>query len=197
MIEIIDYQERWPQEFLRIGREIKTALGARAVRIDHIGSTSVPGLASKDIIDVQLTLVSLAEFEAVRTSLVGELGYVFREWVVADHRQQDNMRPECMSDDPEWEKRYFREPAGVRPLHLHVRVAARANQRYALLFRDFLRAHSDMANSYGELKRRLAAALGEESEPYPDIKDPVCDLIIYAAQEWAKKTGWEMGNSDI
>ena len=78
MIEIIDYQERWPQEFLRIGREIKTALGARAVRIDHIGSTSVPGLASKDIIDVQLTLVSLAEFEAVRTSLVGELGYVFR-----------------------------------------------------------------------------------------------------------------------
>ena len=107
------------------------------------------------------------------------------------------MRPECMSDDPEWEKRYFREPAGVRPLHLHVRVAARANQRYALLFRDFLRAHSDMANAYGELKRRLAAALGEESEPYPDIKDPVCDLIIYAAQEWAKKTGWEMGNSDI
>lgn len=197
MIEIIDYQERWPQEFLRIGREIKTALGERAVRVDHIGSTSVPDLASKDIIDVQLTLISFAEFEHVRAALVGELGYVFREWVVADHRPEDNARPEEMDGDPEWEKRYFREPDGGRVVHLHVRAAARANQRYALLFRDFLRANDDMANAYAELKRRLAAVLGENIKSYPDVKDPVCDLIIYAAEEWAKKVRWDIGRADI
>ena len=63
-------------------------------------------------------------------------------------------------------------------------VAGRANTRYALLFRDFLRTHPDEATAYAELKRRLAA-IAPDSGTYADAKDPVCDLIYFAAERWA------------
>jgi GrpB-like predicted nucleotidyltransferase (UPF0157 family) len=78
-----------------------------------------------------------------------------------------------------------------RRVNLHVRVADRANQRYALLFRDYLRSHPDTAAAYGEFKRRAAALLPTESiADYSDLKDPVCDLIYLPAEEWAARTGW-------
>ena len=84
---------------------------------------------------------------------------------------------------------FFDEPAGARLAHVHVRVAGRANARYALLFRDFLRAHPDEAAAYAELKRRLAA-IAPDSDTYADTKDPVCDLIYFAAERWASETTW-------
>jgi len=74
-------------------------------------------------------------------------------------------------------------------------VAGRANQRYALLFRDYLRAHSATAESYAELKQRLAKYLAD-AETYPEVKDPAVDLIYWAAEEWAGVTRWQMGPSD-
>ena len=76
-----------------------------------------------------------------------------------------------------------------------VRAAGRANQRYPLLFRDYLRAHPASAAAYAELKRRLAANL-RDLATYPDVKDPACDLIMVAAEEWARQTHWELGSSD-
>ena len=63
------------------------------------------------------------------------------------------------------------------------------NQRYPLLFRDYLRAHPKTAQAYAELKRRLAANLADPFT-YPDVKDPAVDLIYLAAEEWAARTGW-------
>jgi GrpB-like predicted nucleotidyltransferase (UPF0157 family) len=74
-------------------------------------------------------------------------------------------------------------------------VQGRANQRYALLFRDYLRAHPRSAAAYAELKRRLASNLAD-LRTYPDVKDPACDLIIVAAEDWADATGWMPGPSD-
>jgi GrpB-like predicted nucleotidyltransferase (UPF0157 family) len=68
-------------------------------------------------------------------------------------------------------------------------VAGRANARYALLFRDFLRSHPDEAEAYAALKRRLAA-IAPDSASYADTKDPVCDLIYFAAERWASDTSW-------
>ena len=85
--------------------------------------------------------------------------------------------------------------AGQRRVNVHVRQAGKPNQRYALLFRDYLRAHPASAAAYAELKRRLAQHLAD-LEFYADVKDPACDLIAVAAEDWAKQVGWEPGSSD-
>ena len=78
---------------------------------------------------------------------------------------------------------------------MHVRVRGRANQRYPLLFRDYLRTHPGPAGAYAELKRRLAEKL-EDSGTYSEVKDPAVDLIYFAAEEWAETVGWAPGESD-
>jgi GrpB-like predicted nucleotidyltransferase (UPF0157 family) len=88
------------------------------------------------------------------------------------------------------------EPEGQRRVNVHLRVLGRANQRYALLFRDYLRAHPAMAQAYAELKRRLAESLADP-KMYPDVKDPAVDLIYLAAEDWASATGWQPGPSDV
>ena len=72
-------------------------------------------------------------------------------------------------------------------MNLHLRVAGRPNQRYPLLFRDYLRAHSESAAAYAALKRALAA-LGIDRGVHADAKDPACDLIFIAALAWAAQT---------
>ena len=83
----------------------------------------------------------------------------------------------------------FIEPPGQRRINLHVRLAGRPNQRYALVVRDFLRASPLVAAAYAELKRRLAAALADPAD-YPEVKDPAVDLIYLAAEAWAVASGW-------
>jgi GrpB-like predicted nucleotidyltransferase (UPF0157 family) len=75
-------------------------------------------------------------------------------------------------------------------VNLHVRVEGRLNQRYALLFRDYLRTHPTSAQAYETLKRQLAALLRHDSDRYADVKKAGCDLIYLAAEEWAPTVGW-------
>jgi GrpB-like predicted nucleotidyltransferase (UPF0157 family) len=187
MIEIIPYQERWSAEFQAIATLLREALGQLALRIDHIGSTSVPGLAAKDIIDLQVTVAALDE--QVTQAMI-EPGYRKPEGIWRDHQT-----PRFSGPQTEWEKLYFIEPAGQQRTNVHVRVQGRANQRYALLFRDYLRAHPATADAYAELKRRLAAHLAD-SQIYPYVKDPAVDLIYLAAEEWAAATNWQPAPSD-
>jgi GrpB-like predicted nucleotidyltransferase (UPF0157 family) len=77
----------------------------------------------------------------------------------------------------------------------HVRVPGRANQRYPLLFRDYLRAHPQTAEAYARLKRMLSEQLADPYL-YPEVKDPAVDLIYLAAEEWADRTNWQPGPSD-
>jgi GrpB-like predicted nucleotidyltransferase (UPF0157 family) len=187
MIEIVPYRESWPAEFGNIASALRRVLGPPALRIDHIGSTSVPGLVAKDVIDVQVTVAALDE---PVVSAVTSLGYVLREGVRRDH-----CPPGFSGREDEWEKLFFIQPEGQRRTNLHVRVLGRANQRYALLFRDYLRVHPATAEAYGELKRRLAQNLADP-ETYPDVKDPAVDLVIFAAEAWAEATNWQPGETD-
>lgn len=187
-IEIVPYDENWPSEFAEVARPLRATLGEVALRIDHIGSTSVPGLAAKDVIDVQVTV---RDFDVPFEALLSALGYIRRLTINDDH-----LPPQVLGPASEWEKRYFQPPEGQRPTNLHVRAHGRANQRYALLFRDYLRTHSVAAGAYAEIKRTLARYHPENWDAYYNIKDPVCDVIWSAAEEWAKMGGWEPGLSD-
>ena len=195
MIEIIPHKKSWALDFAAIGADLRNALGKAALRLDHIGSTSVAGLDSKDVIDVQLTLAGFDGFEEL-VEPVENNGYVFREAVRADHRPWDHKLAGAFDYDPDWEKRYFRSAPDRRRVHLHVRAAGRPNQRYALLFRDFLRRHPDAAACYAAAKRALARYHADDAEAYVTIKDPVCDLIMVQAETWASQTGWQPGPSD-
>jgi GrpB-like predicted nucleotidyltransferase (UPF0157 family) len=183
-IEIAPYSASWPKEFQRLARTIRRALGDRALRIDHIGSTAVPGLDAKDRIDIQVTVANLDDANALGAAGFGELA------VHRDHRP-----PGADGPDEDWSKRLFNTPGSEKQANVHVRAEGRANQRYPLLFRDYLRTHPAAAAAYAELKRRLAAELRNVGV-YADVKDPACDLITVAAEDWAAATGWVPGPSD-
>ncbi len=187
MVEIVPYQASWPAEFREIASGLRRDLRGLALRIDHIGSTSVPGLPAKDIIDIQITV---ARLDAQVVAAMTTLGYHQSEGAWRDH-----CPPGFAGSDAEWEKLLFQPPPGQRRTNIHVRVQGRANQRYALLFRDYLRAHPAVAKAYAELKRRLAQHLADP-QTYPDVKDPAVDLIYLAAEEWAAVTRWQPGPSD-
>lgn len=188
MITIVPYRPAWPAEFEALGNAVRVALGDVALRVDHIGSTSVPGLSAKDVIDIQVTVRALDE--PVETALRGA-GYRRLEHIVSDHRP-----PGWEGGDEEWGKWFFRATDVGRPVNLHVRVAGRANQRYPLLFRDYLRAHSPVAQAYAQVKIALSRHHPDDVGAYYDIKDPVCDIIMGGAEAWAARVGWQQGPSD-
>jgi GrpB-like predicted nucleotidyltransferase (UPF0157 family) len=187
MVVIIPYQKRWPDEFQEIAVILRSGLGNLALRIDHIGSTSVPGLAAKDIIDIQITVAVLNDG---LNAAMEALGYHQPEGVYRDH-----CPPTINTPESEWEKWMFKPPEGQRRTHTHVRVQGRANQRYPLLFRDYLRTHPATTGAYAALKRSLANNL-RDLATYPEVKDPAVDLIYFAAEEWASATNWQPGPSD-
>jgi GrpB-like predicted nucleotidyltransferase (UPF0157 family) len=190
--EIVSPSPIWAAEFREIGAALRAALGPLAVRIDHIGSTSVPGLAAKDVIDVQVTVAAL-------DLLALAPGFERAGFQPApDNPWHDHRPPDATGPDEDWTKLSFRPMPGVfggRRINMHVRAAGRPNQRYALLFRDYLRAHPPAAEAYAELKRRLAG-LDLETAVYAEVKDPACDLIMQAAEPWAVRTNWQPGPSD-
>jgi GrpB-like predicted nucleotidyltransferase (UPF0157 family) len=183
-VTIVDYRETWPADFRRLAAGLRSAYGPAAVRIDHIGSTAVPGLAAKDVIDVQVTVASLAEGPD-RIAGLESVPYL-----------TDHPPPGFAGDDAELAKRYFRAVPDERPAHVHVREAGRLNQRYALLCRDYLRAAPEGAAAYAEVKRTLAARFPDDSETYADLKDPVFDVLMAGAEAWARATGWTIGPAD-
>lgn len=187
MIEVIDYRTEWPLEFKRVGVRLRSSLGQLAVRIDHIGSTSVPGLCAKDVLDIQVSVHSL---NSTVTDKLSRLGFRAPAGVWVDHRP-----PEASGPEEDWQKLLFSEPVNERRINLHVRVVGRPNQRYPLLFRDYLIAHPQMAAAYGELKKRLAAGLADSAD-YAVVKDPAVDLIYLAAESWSESVVWRPGVSD-
>jgi GrpB-like predicted nucleotidyltransferase (UPF0157 family) len=181
-IVIRPYSVEWPGEFARVEETLQGALGDIAQRIDHIGSTSVPGLAAKDIIDVQVSVRDLADPRLIPA--FERLGATTTD-ITSDHVPRGGQ-----SKPSAWEKRYFRSPASWRPTHLHVRETGRANTRYALLFRDYLRLSAAAAAAYAQIKVALSQLHPNDVDAYYAVKDPVCDLIMDAAEQWANDQGW-------
>lgn len=186
-VEIVDHDPRWPAEFLDIASSLRATLGVRASRIDHIGSTSVPGLAAKDVIDVQVSVAAEADLGVTARALADE-GWVPRGDITGDH--------DVPGMAPDQRKVFLNEPSGARRVNLHIRVVGHLNQRYPLVVRDYLRTHPNSAQAYATLKRDLALAFPNDSGRYADTKDAACDLIYFAAEDWARSIDWGPGATD-
>jgi len=176
-IIITPYDPAWPQLFTELGASVRMALGPIALRIDHIGSTAVPGLAAKPIIDVQISVAAFEPIAAYRDPLE-RLGFVYR------------------SGNPDLTKRYFREAPGTRRTHLHVRRAGSWSEQFSLLFRDYLRTQEADAREYAALKYRLAAQFGDDRVGYTEAKGPFIWEIMRKADGWAQQIGWAPGLPD-
>ncbi len=185
-IELVEPDPTWPRQFEEIGRSLRSSFGPRALRIDHIGSTAVPGLLAKDVIDIQVTVEAL---DGVADLLTAS-GFEVWPDLAADHRPAGSNLP-----DEELVK-LFAQRAASRRINLHVRLPGRFNERYPLLCRDYLRSHPAAARAYGEVKRHLAEIVGDDEEAYYDVKDPVFDIVVSGAEAWAAATAWEPGPSD-
>jgi GrpB-like predicted nucleotidyltransferase (UPF0157 family) len=198
-IEIVDYQARWPTEFAGIAARLREAFGPLALAIHHIGSTSVPALAAKDVIDVQVTVAALDPGEPIEAAVVAA-GYAVRPDPLNDHV------PIGADPDPAlWRKRYAGAGSDILPplpgaprrrTHIHIRQLGLPNQRYPLLFRDYLRASRPARENYALVKRVLARLHPDDVDAYYDVKDPVCDLILDAAERWATAAGWRLPTTD-
>lgn len=178
-IWIAPYDDTWPYRFQQLAAPMRQALGFVALRIDHIGSTSIPQLAAKPVIDMQISVADFEPLDAYRIPLEN-LGYVFRP------------------ENPELTKRYFRETPGEGRIHIHVRRAGSFSEQFALLFRDYLRTHSDIAEQYAQLKMNLAQKYNrvEDRQAYTEAKEPFIWSVIAQADAWAQLTGWFPGPSD-
>ena len=151
---IVDPDPAWASWFEREAADIRAALGDRVVRIDHVGSTSVPGLAAKPVIDIQVSLASMEQRSGFVPQLEG-LGYVF----VADPVEPEHafLSKGYHPDEP-------------RKFHVHVCRAGSDWEGRHLAFRDWLRAHPEDAARYADLKRRKAAEHPNDVFAYTDAK---------------------------
>jgi len=182
-VQIVTADPRWALEFDAFAADLRSTLGPLAVRIDHIGSTSVPGLDAKDVIDVQIGVADAADLAGVCAALA-----VVGHPVTPDAR--DHPLAGTALPEPAWTKGFATQRPGQRRANIHVRVVGAANFRYALLFRDYLRQHPAAAAAYAAFKRQAAALLPDDTATYADLKDPVCDLICLPAQDWAERSSW-------
>jgi GrpB-like predicted nucleotidyltransferase (UPF0157 family) len=145
----------------------------------------VVGLAAKDIIDVQITV---AELDMTLVKDLVKVGCVHFP------AMSDHCPPGAVLEPDELSKLLVKGPG--RPANIHIRVQRRYNQRYPLLCRDYLRSHPLTAAAYATIKHHLAQYFPENTDAYYDIKDPVFDVIMVGANEWAEQTGWQQPASD-
>ncbi|BDX32460.1 dephospho-CoA kinase [Mycobacterium antarcticum] len=170
----------WPAQASRIVNRLKTACGHRAVRVDHIGSTAVPGLDAKDVIDVQVTVSSLDVADELRDALL-TAGYPEVPDVTTDVAHTE--------DQAMWRKRFHASADPGRPTNVHLRVDGWPGQQFALLFRDWLVAEPAVREEYLEVKREAAASHPTTAD-YADGKEPWVDGAYRRAWQWAENTGW-------
>ena len=161
LIRIADYDPQWPLRFEQWRERLQAVLGETAVGIEHVGSTSVPGLPGKPIVDIQISVRDLEDESCYQPQL---------EQSGVQLRSRDILH------------RYFRPfPGQPRDVHVHVCTRASVWEREHLLFRDYLRTHAGARDRYAAAKRQAAAFWADDGWAYTDAKSDVILSILAEA----------------
>jgi GrpB-like predicted nucleotidyltransferase (UPF0157 family) len=155
-LHLVEYDPAWPERFAAERARIAAALGAHALAIEHVGSTSVPGLGGKPVLDMAIAVASEADADACVAPLVA-LGYEYRGPYGDDPRRRYYVR-----DDEQ----------GRRFAHVHLYILPAEAWDAKLAFRDALRADPSLAAAYMEEKRRVAVSVGWNKAEYTVAKGP-------------------------
>lgn len=174
-IEVIPYDPRWPDRYRAEEVRLAPGLGDLAVRIEHVGSTSVPGLAAKPVFDIQISVSRLHPLGPLITAM-GELGYRHRP-------HPDDATYPCFHRPHDWPHSH----------HVHLCEAGGEEEQRHLAFRDYLRDHPEDAREYAALKRRLvplhSAADADSRNAFPEAKsgfiEPLIERALDAGYPWA------------
>jgi GrpB-like predicted nucleotidyltransferase (UPF0157 family) len=165
-VVMVDYDPDWPVRFEALRERIAAALGPLAVAIEHVGSTSVPDLCAKPIIDLDVVVhredipASIQALEALGYRHEGDLGIGGRE--------------------------AFRWTAEFPEHHLYVCPEGSPALRRHVVVRDYLRAHAEMARAYADLKKRLAQLYHDDRSKYQAAKADFIDSLVQHAERWAR-----------
>ena len=167
VVELVPHNPRWGRDFAQEAVAIRHALGDNVSAIHHVGSTAIPGILAKPIIDMLCVVASLAVVDAAASHMQA-LGYTAKgEYGLAG-------------------RRYFqkKDAHGVRSHHVHVySTGADAIERY-LAFRDFLRAHPVAAAQYSAVKEKALTSLPPTRQSYQDAKEPFIAATLAEAVHW-------------
>jgi GrpB-like predicted nucleotidyltransferase (UPF0157 family) len=180
-VEVVGYQERWSGEFATLAQQLHRLELAEQGAIEHIGSTSVPGLAAKDVIDIQIRVPSIDD--QPMTIAFERNGYRRRP------ESWNNLEATRTGDIP---KLVFAPPANTRSCNVHVRTDGTTGARDALLFRDCLRQDERLRQTWGLFKVALAESLADgDLLTYGRVKQPAWTVLMHAADAWAREADWE------
>jgi dephospho-CoA kinase len=174
---LVPYDPAWPDDARRIINRLRMACGAKALRVDHIGSTAVAGMDGKDVIDVQVTVESLDVADEL-AGVLTNVGYPRVESITSDVPHD--------GDPALWRKRFHGAADPGRPANVHIRVDGWPNQQFALLFVDWLKANPGVQADYLAAKRTALAAAD-----YVDAKEPWFLDAYWRARTWADSTDWQ------
>ncbi|MBO4579161.1 MAG: GrpB family protein [Clostridiales bacterium] len=157
---VLPYDEAWVTDFEKIRAELNVVLDGKVLSIEHVGSTSVPGLAAKPVIDIDVVIENLSIFEEVRSALdsigyrhEGDLGISGREAFKYDGKEH------------------------LRKHHLYVCSKDSGELKRHIMFRDYLRAHPEAAEEYGRIKTEGAKLYPYNIDKYIEYKTPFIENI--------------------
>ncbi|MFP7298973.1 GrpB family protein [Neobacillus niacini] len=164
-VEVCSYSEKWAQMFLEEAEKLKQIFGNEIVDIHHIGSTSVPGLKAKPIIDIMPVVKNINSVDKHNT-VMQEIGY--------NPKGENGIAG----------RRYFQKGGDNRSHHIHIYQTGSKEIKRHLAFRDYLRTHPDAKIAYGDLKEKLAQQFPYDIDSYINGKDQLAKEIERRALDW-------------
>jgi GrpB-like predicted nucleotidyltransferase (UPF0157 family) len=176
---VVPYQSDWKEHFEREADLLRSALGEKALRIEHVGSTAIPGVHAKAIIDIMVAVVSLAQAKELIPAMES-LGYVYRPI------------------DTIPERMFFRKEhiPEYRTHHLNLATQESGFWKNQIAFRDYLRSHDQIASEYVELKKRWAEVYARTQEIDLDVKTAFVARVLELAEKEEKESSNDRAKSD-
>ena len=176
---LVDPDRTWPVQARRLIEQLRFSAGGQIIRVDHIGSTSVPGLHAKQLIDIQVVVADLPTAARVAEA-AQRAGFVHvpGQWFGTDRHSMDHPEEVVVDADP------------GRPVNINIRPVGAPIWRETLLFRDWLRSHDEERDAYAAMKRELTQRPDHDVGDYGRDKMPWISAALARAEDWAAAAGW-------